>query len=98
MDAVKQEIWARLTFCNLCSTGVTYCEIHQPAPRKQPKRKTVLNRKFAFELLRKFFNYEFLDEEYLLRQIWKHKSQVKEGRYFDRHTQRKPDSNQHQIM
>ena len=98
MDAVKQEIWARLTLCNLCSAALAYCEEHRPVPSKPPKCKTVLNRKFAYELLRKYFNYEILEEEYLLRQIWKHKSQVKPGRYFSRHTQRKPDSNQHRIL
>lgn len=98
MDAVNQEVWVRLTLCNLCSAGVAYCEEHRPAPKKPPRRKTVLNRKYAFELLRKFFNYEILEEEYVIREIWKHTSQIKPGRYYKRHTQRKPDSNQHRIL
>lgn len=98
MDLVIQEVWARLTLCNMCSASVSYCEAHRPAPKKPPKRKTMLNRKFAFEILRKYFNYEILDEEYVLRQIWKHTSQVKPDRHFKRHTQRKPDSNQHRIL
>ncbi len=36
MDAVKQEIWARLILCNLCSAALAYCEVNRPVPSKPP--------------------------------------------------------------
>ena len=98
IDSVKQKIWARLTLCNLCSAAIQYAEACRLAPRRPPKKKTRINRKFAFEMLRMFFNFEILDEEYVLRQIWKRTSQLKPDRHFKRHTQRKPDSNQHRML
>lgn len=98
MDALNQEVWVRLTLCNLCSAGLAFCEAHRPVPEKSPKRETVLNRKYAFELLRKLFNYEILEEEYVIREICKHTSQIKPDRYYTRYIQCKPDSNQHRIL
>lgn len=98
INGVYQETWARLILHNLISACIMACERNRPAPKRPPKHETRINRKFAIEILRKFLNYEILDEEYVVREIWRHTTPVKPERYFERHTLRKLDSNQHRMI
>ncbi len=97
MNSIYQEIYAALDLYNLSNAVIQYCELHRPEPKRNLKYKYRLNRKYAFEICRDFFNYKILDEDYLIQRILKHKTPIKPTRYFKRRTIRKADSNQHRL-